>query len=87
MFSCLIDEEEFPVWAYGAIGGFVLLLVLVALLIAFCRSRKQNKPGIIRRCSLLVDLVAVSHLARYASGTSQKPVKSEIAQGLGPKNQ
>lgn len=48
MFSCLIDEEEFPVWAYGAIGGFVLLLVLVALLIAFCRSRKQNKPGIIR---------------------------------------
>lgn len=38
------DEEKFPVWAYGAIGGFVLLLVLVALLIAFCRTRKQDKP-------------------------------------------
>lgn len=45
MFSCVIDEEKFPVWAYGAIGGFVLLLVVTALLIAFCRARKQNKPG------------------------------------------
>lgn len=45
MFSCVIDEEKFPVWAYGAIGGFVLLVVLIALLIAFCRTRKQDKPG------------------------------------------
>lgn len=48
MFSRVIDEEKFPVWAYGAIGGFVLLLVLVALLIAFCRTRKQDKPGIMQ---------------------------------------
>lgn len=36
------DEEKFPVWAYGAIGGFVLLVVLIAVLIAFCRTRKQH---------------------------------------------
>ena len=45
MFSFGIDEEKFPVWAYGAIGGFVLLVVLIAVLIAFCRTRKHDKPG------------------------------------------
>ena len=48
MFFCVTDEEKFPVWAYGAIGGFVLLLVLIALLIAFCRSRKHNKSGMMQ---------------------------------------
>lgn len=52
MFSCMIDEEKFPVWAYGAIGGFVLLVVLIALLIAFCRARKQHNSGMMQQMKL-----------------------------------
>ncbi|KAJ7371575.1 hypothetical protein OS493_024250 [Desmophyllum pertusum] len=36
------DEEMFPIWAYGAIGGGVLCVVLIASLIAFCRARKKQ---------------------------------------------
>ena len=45
MFCRVIGEEKFPVWAYGAIGGGVLLVVLIASVIAFCRSRKHNTSG------------------------------------------
>ena len=62
MFCHVIVEEKFPVWAYGAIGGGVLLLVLIASVIAFCRSRKQNRPsGMCSRHHVLMSgLVVVS---------------------------
>ena len=49
----MIDEERFPVWAYGAIGGFVLLLVSIALLIAFCRTRKHGKSGMMQKMKVI----------------------------------
>ena len=56
MFFCMIDEEKFPVWAYGAIGGFVLLVVLIAVLIAFCRTRKQHNSGMMQQMKLITRL-------------------------------
>ena len=41
-----LGDEKFPVWAYAAIGGSVLLVVLIASsVIVFCRTRKHSKPG------------------------------------------
>ena len=41
-----VDKEEFPVWAYAAIGGSVLFVLLIASsIIVFCRSKKHNKKG------------------------------------------
>ncbi|XP_027049314.1 V-set and immunoglobulin domain-containing protein 1-like isoform X1 [Pocillopora damicornis] len=38
------DKEEFPVWAYAAIGGSVLFVLLIASsIVVFCRSKKHNK--------------------------------------------
>lgn len=38
-------DEKFPVWAYAAIGGSVLLVVLIASsVIVFCRNKKHSKP-------------------------------------------
>ena len=46
-YSYPIDVEVFPVWAYGAVGGGVLFVVLVTAVISLCCARKNKKlkPG------------------------------------------
>ena len=40
---CSIEEEAFPIWAYLAIGGGVLFVVMIATVVILCRGRRSKK--------------------------------------------